>query len=73
MKTFNKYLEQIDELSKDTLTSYVGKAFRQGNEIHYDLDHSRGNKATDAERKALKDKLSKRNLGVIKAVKKIKE
>lgn len=65
--------EQIDELSKDTLTSYGHKAFKQGNDLHYDLAHSRGDKATDAERQALRDKISKRNKGIIKANAKIKK
>jgi hypothetical protein len=69
----NEEVEQIDELSKDTLNSYVHKAFAQGNDLHYDLAHSRGNKATDAERAALKAKLSKRNTGIIKAAKKLRE
>jgi len=62
---------QIDEISKDTLTSYAHKAFAQGNDLHYDLAHSKGNKATDAERQAIKDKISKRNAGVIKAAQKM--
>ena len=65
--------EQIDEISKDTLHSYIHKAFAQGNDLHYDLAHSRGNKATDAERKALQAKISKRNTGIIKAGKKLRE
>lgn len=65
--------ETLDELSKDTLGSYVNKSFAQGNELHYDLAHMKGDKATDAERKAVRDKISKRNLGVIKANKKLKE
>lgn len=65
--------EALDELSKDTLGSYVKKSFAQGNELHQDLSYMRGDKATDAERKAVRDKISKRNLGVIKANKKLKE
>ena len=65
--------ETLDELSKDTLGSYVNKSFAQGNELHQDLSHMRGDKATDAERTAVRDKISKRNLGVIKANKKLKE
>ena len=65
--------ETLDELSKDTLGSYIHKSFRQGNDLHQDLSHMRGDKATDAERKAVRDKISKRNLGVIKANKKLKE
>ena len=71
--TYSESVEQIDELSKDTLGSYVKKSFSQGNDLHYDLAHMKGDKATDAERKAVRDKISKRNLGVIKANKKLKE
>jgi hypothetical protein len=63
--------ESLDEISKDTLSSYANKAFAQGNDLHYDLAHSKGNKATDAERQAIKDKISKRNAGVIKAAQKM--
>jgi hypothetical protein len=63
--------ESLDEISKDTLTSYANKAFAQGNDLHYDLAHSKGDKATDAERQAIKDKISKRNSGVIKAAQKM--
>lgn len=66
-------VEQIDELSKDTLASYTSKSFQHANDLHYDLAHMRGNKATDAERKAVRDKITKRNQGVITAVKKMKE
>ena len=62
---------QIDEISKDTLSSYAHKAFAQGNDLHQDLSYMRGNKATDAERKAIRDKISKRNSGVIKAAQKL--
>ena len=71
--TYSEEVEQIDELSKGTLGSYVNKSFAQGNELHQDLSYMRGDKATDAERKAVRDKISKRNLGVIKANKKLKE
>lgn len=63
--------ESLDEISKDTLSSYAHKAFAQGNDLHYDLAHSKGDKATDAERQAIKDKISKRNVGVIKASQKM--
>ena len=63
--------ESLDEISKDTLSSYAHKAFAQGNDLHYDLAHSKGDKATDAERQAIKDKISKRNAGVIKASQKM--
>ena len=63
--------ETLDEISKDTLRSYANKAFAQGNDLHYDLAHSKGDKATDAERAAMKAKLSKRNDGVIKASQKL--
>ena len=63
--------ESLDEISKDTLTSYAHKAFAQGNDLHYELGHSKGDKATDAERQAIKDKISKRNTGVIKAAQKM--
>lgn len=72
-KLAKEEVEELDEISKDTLNSYVHKAFQQGNDLHYDLAHSRGNKATDAERQAIKDKISKRNTGVIKAAKKLRE
>lgn len=71
--TLGEEVEQIDEISKDTLHSYIHKAFAQGNDLHYDLAHSRGDKATDAERKALQAKISKRNTGIIKAGKKLRE
>jgi hypothetical protein len=63
--------ETLDEISKDTLRSYANKAFAHGNDLHYDLAHSKGDKATDAERAAIKAKLSKRNDGVIKASQKL--
>lgn len=59
--------EQIDELSKDTLTSYVGKSFAAGNELHKQIKDGAGDK------QALRDKISKRNQGVITAVKKLKK
>ena len=71
--TLGEEAEQIDEISKDTLHSYIHKAFAQGNDLHYDLAHSRGDKATDAERKALQAKISKRNTGIMKAGKKLRE
>jgi len=64
-------VEKLDEISKDTLRSYANKAFAQGNDLHYDLAHSKGDKATDAERAVMKAKLSKRNDGVIKASQKL--
>jgi hypothetical protein len=71
--TLGEEVEQINEISKDTLHSYIHKAFAQGNDLHYDLAHSRGDKATDAERKALQAKISKRNTGIMKAGKKLRE
>lgn len=59
--------ETLDEISKDTLRSYANKAFAHGNELHYDIDHTK-----DKDEKAkLKAKLSKRNDGVIKAAQKM--
>lgn len=61
--------ETLDEISKETLGSYVHKSFAAGNELHKQIE-----KETDPVKKAeLKAKLSKRNVGVIKAAKKIKE
>ena len=68
-KLTKEEVEQIDEVSKDTLTSYVHKSFAAGNELHKQID-----KETDpAKKAALKAELSKRNTGVIKAASKIKE
>jgi hypothetical protein len=62
-------IEQIDEISKDTLTSYAHKSFAAGNELHKQIE-----KETDPAKKAeLRAKLSKRNTGVIKAAQKVKE
>lgn len=61
--------ESLNEVSKDTLTSYVHKSFAAGNELHKQID-----KETDPDKKAaLRAKLSQRNTGVIKAVKKMNE
>jgi hypothetical protein len=61
-------VEQIDELSKDTLSNYVHKSFAAGNELHNQIKTE-----TDPEKKAkLQAKLSQRNTGVIKAAKKMK-
>lgn len=61
--------ETLDEISKETLGSYVHKAFQHGNDLHYDIAHER-----DKDEKAkMKAKLSKRNTGVIKAAKKLRE
>ena len=61
--------EALDEISKDTLNSYVHKSFSAGNELHKQID-----KEADPVKKAeLKSKLSKRNTGVIAAAKKIRE
>ena len=61
--------EALDEISKETLGSYVHKSFSAGNELHKQID-----KETDPVKKAeLKSKLSKRNTGVIAAAKKIRE
>jgi len=57
---------QLDELSKDTLQSYVHKSFAQGNELHKKISATTDPK----ERAKLKAQLSKRNTGVIKAAKK---
>lgn len=71
--TADLHEEVVNELSNDTLGNYIKKSFRQGNDIHYDLAHLHGNKATDAERSAMKAKLAKRNMGIIKASQKMKE
>ena len=61
--------EALDEISKETLTSYAHKSFAAGNELHKQIE-----KETDPAKKAeLKAKLSKRNTGVIKAAQKVKE
>lgn len=65
--TLGEAAEQLDELSKDTLTSYVGKSFAVGNELHKQIKDGTGDK------QALRDKISKRNQGVITAVKKLKK
>lgn len=65
--TLGEAAEQLDELSKDTLTSYVGKSFAAGNELHKQIKDGTGDK------QALRDKISKRNQGVITAVKKLKK
>ena len=57
---------QLDELSKDTLHSYVHKSFAQGNELHRKIRATTDPK----ERAKLKAQLSKRNTGVIRAAKK---
>jgi two-component sensor histidine kinase len=61
--------ENLDEISKDTLNSYVHKAFQHGNDLHYDIAHERDK----SEKEKMKSKLSKRNDGVIKAAKKLRE
>jgi hypothetical protein len=61
--------ENLDEISKDTLNSYVHKAFQHGNDLHYDIAHERDK----SEKEKMKSKLSKRNSGVIKAAKKLRE
>jgi two-component sensor histidine kinase len=61
--------ENLDEISKDTLNSYVHKAFQQGNDLHYDIAHERDK----SEKEKMKAKLSKRNSGVIRAAKKLRE
>lgn len=67
--TSNYYeeVEQIDEISKDTLNSYVHKAFQHGNDLHYDIEHERDKN----EKAKMKAKLDKRNTGVIRAAKKL--
>ena len=62
-------VEQIDEISKETMGSYIHKSFAAGNELHKQID-----KETDPNKKAeLKAKLSKRNTGIMKAGKKLIE
>lgn len=68
-KGVKEEVEQIDEISKDTLRSYADKAFQHGNDLHYDIAHERDK----AEKDKMKAKLSKRNDGVIKAAKKLRE
>ena len=68
-KEVKEEAEQIDELDKETLGSYVHKSFAAGNELHNQID-----KETDPNKKAeLKAKLSKRNTGIMKAGKKLRE
>ena len=61
-------VEQIDEISKSTLDSYIHKSFAAGNELHKQIE-----KETDPSKKAeLRAKLSKRNTGVITSAKKLR-
>jgi hypothetical protein len=61
--------EQLDELSKDTLRSYIPKSFEHGNKLHNQIKNEK-----DPVKKAeLQAKLSKRNIGIMKAGKKINE
>lgn len=60
--------EQLDEISKSTLDSYIHKSFAAGNELHKQIE-----KETDPVKKAeLRAKLSKRNTGVIASAKKLR-
>jgi hypothetical protein len=68
MSEMNEEVEQIDEISKATLGSYVNKSFSAGNELHDKIKAE-----TDPEKKAkLQAKLSQRNQGVMKAGKKFR-
>jgi hypothetical protein len=62
-KLTKEEVEELDEISKDTLASYATKAFAAGNTLHDKIKAE-----TDPEKKAkLQAKLTKRNLGVMKA------
>ena len=65
-------VEQIDEISKETLGNYVHKSFARGNEIHKQLDKQVDDVQSPEERAKLKAELSKRNSGVIKAAQKMR-
>ena len=64
--------ESLEEISKDTLNSYVHKSFARGNEIHKQLDKQVDDVQSPEERAKLKAELSKRNTGVIRAAKKLR-
>lgn len=68
-KEVKEGVEQIDEISKKTLDSYIHKSFDAGNQAHKDIKNAQ----TPEEKKKAQDTLSKRNQGVIKAAKKLRE
>ena len=59
---------EVNELEKKTLDSYIHKSFAAGNELHKQINVAK----TPEEKKALRDKLSQRNAGVIRAAKKLR-
>lgn len=61
--------EQIDEISAETKQNYVHAAFKHGNELHAQI------KTTEdpEEKTKLRDKVSKRNQGIIKAANSLKK
>lgn len=60
---------QLDEISKATLSSYASKAFQNAGDLTYDAAHTRDKD----EKKALKDKAAKRLAGIKTADAKLKE
>lgn len=60
---------QLDEISAETKTAYVHAAFAQGNELHSKIKTS----DNDQDKTKLRDKISKRNQGIIKAAKSLQK
>lgn len=58
--TMNEEVEQIDEISKETVASYAGKAFRQANTL---LKHSLSDQPKSVE-KASKAAFKRRQFGI---------
>lgn len=61
-----KTYDEINEISKKTLSSYIDKSFDDGNKAHKEIKDAE----TPEEKEAAEKRLSKRNQGVIKASKK---